>query len=181
MAQFERFFKSYQFKTIIGNTLEISLYQLIAGFPMPIMLALLINQLSSHRFKRTLQTITYAPHFVSVPAVAGLILIVLSPSSGGLFYSLIQTLTGNNVAVPMGNPGWFSSIFVISHIWQHCGWDAIIYIAALTAISPDLYEGRRNRRCRQMAKDMVHRHSFHYTNGYHSINSQFGSYHERRV
>ncbi len=140
LAQFERFFKSYQAKTIISNTLEISLYQLAAGFPMPILLALLINQLSSQRFKRTLQTITYAPHFVSVPAVAGLILIILSPSSGGVFYSIIQALTGSKVAVPMGKPSWFSSIFVVSHIWQHCGWDAIIYIAALTAISPDLYE-----------------------------------------
>jgi len=140
MKHFVRFFSSYQAETVILNTLFISLYQLIASFPIPIALALLMNQLRSQGLKKTLQTVTYAPHFVSVPAVVGMIIVMLSPSSGGVFYKALDVLCGGKAGVPMGNSSWFSSIYVISGIWQHAGWDAIIYIAALSAIDPALYE-----------------------------------------
>lgn len=139
LDQFIRFFNSYQFRSVILNTLEISFYNLIAGFPIPIVLALLINQINSSRLKKGLQTATYAPHFISVPAVVGMLVIMLSPG-GGLLYNIIDFLTGGNAGVPMGKSGWFSTIYVVSGIWQHAGWDAIIYIASLTGISPDLYE-----------------------------------------
>lgn len=138
MEQFERFFNSYQFKTVIVNTLKISLSNLIFGFPVPILLALMINQLNFGKLKKVLQTATYAPHFISIPAVVGMIVIMLSP--GGLIYNVIDKITGGDAGIPMGSAGWFSTIFVISEIWQHAGWDAIIYIASLTAVSPDLYE-----------------------------------------
>ncbi len=137
---FVRFFSSYQAGSIIRNTLFISLYQLIASFPIPILLALLMNQLRSQRMKKALQTVTYAPHFVSVPAVVGMIAVMLSPSSGGVFYQALDALCGGKAGVPMGNSDWFSTIYVLSGIWQHAGWDAIIYIAALSAVDPALYE-----------------------------------------
>ena len=139
LEQFRRFFDSYQFRTIIFNTLRISLTNLIAGFPVPILLALLINQLNSKKMRKTLQTATYAPHFISIPAVVGMIVIMLSPN-GGIFYKILDFFTGGNIGLPMGNASWFSTIYVVSEIWQHAGWDAIIYIASLTAISPELYE-----------------------------------------
>lgn len=140
MKHFVRFFSSYQAENVIFNTLFISLYQLIASFPIPIALALLMNQLRSQGLKKTLQTVTYAPHFVSVPAVVGMIIVMLSPSSGGVFYKALDALCGGKAGVPMGNSNWFSTIYVVSGIWQHAGWDAIIYIAALSAIDPALYE-----------------------------------------
>lgn len=140
MKHFSRFFSSYQAQAVIFNTLFISIYQLVAGFPIPIILALLINQLRSQKLKKALQTVTYAPHFVSVPAVVGMIIVMLSPSSGGVFYRMINALCNGQAGVPMGRTDLFSTIYVISGIWQHAGWDAIIYIAALSAIDPSLYE-----------------------------------------
>ena len=138
LEQFKRFFDSYQFKSVIVNTLKISLSNLIFGFPIPILLALMINQLNFGKLKKILQTATYAPHFISIPAVVGMIVIMLSP--GGLIYNIINRLTGERAGIPMGNADLFCPIFVITEIWQHAGWDAIIYIASLTSVSPDLYE-----------------------------------------
>lgn len=138
MDQFRRFFNSYQFRTVIGNTLKISLSNLIFGFPIPIALALMINQMNGKRLKKILQTATYAPHFISIPAIVGMLVIMLSP--GGLLHHVIDRMTNGNAGIPLGKAGWFSAIFVTSEIWQHAGWDAIIYIASLTGISPDLYE-----------------------------------------
>ena len=138
MEQFKRFFDSYQFKTVITNTLKIILSNLVFGFPVPILLALMINQLNFTKLKKVLQTATYAPHFISIPAVVGMIVIMLSP--GGLLYNLLNCVTNGKAGIPMGSEKWFCPIFVISEIWQHAGWDAIIYIATLTSVSPDLYE-----------------------------------------
>lgn len=137
--QFERFFNSYQFKTLFSNTLILSVLNLIAGFPVPIILALMLNQLSSGKMKKVVQTATYAPHFISVTALCGMLVVMLSPT-GGVFYKILELIFGSNIPIPLGNPGWFRSIYIISGIWQHAGWEAIIYIAALTSINPDLYE-----------------------------------------
>lgn len=137
-ANFTKFFQSFQFSTTIRNTLAISLYSLVAGFPLPILMALVLNQMRAKRFKRVFQTVTYLPHFISTVVMVGLILILLSPGSGliGQIYSLF----GKEAPNLMGSPGAFSSIYVWSDVWQHTGWDSIIYLAALAAIDPSLYE-----------------------------------------
>ncbi|MCM3784840.1 ABC transporter permease subunit [Neobacillus mesonae] len=134
---FEKFFNSYQFDTTIKNTLIISLYSL-ATFPIPIMLALMINQMRENRFKRFFQTVTYMPHFISTVVMVGLMLILLSPSTG--LIGNIYRLFGAEAPNLMGSPGLFSSVYVWSDVWQHTGWDSIIFIAALSAVSPSLYE-----------------------------------------
>lgn len=135
---FLMFFKSYQFWPAIQNTLIISLYGLVASFPLPILMALFINQMRAKRFKRMFQTVSYLPHFISTVVMVGLILILLSPSSGlvGGFYKLI----GQEPPNLMGSANAFSSIYVWTDVWQHTGWDSIIYVAALSAVDPTLYE-----------------------------------------
>jgi len=109
-------------------------------FPFPILLALLLNQLRSQNLKRVIQTVTYAPYFISTAAMCGMVIIMLSPSGGVLYKGFTALSGGKDIGVPLGNPQWFRSIYVISGIWQMTGWEAIIYIAALTSVSPDLYE-----------------------------------------
>ncbi|WP_040951093.1 ABC transporter permease [Gorillibacterium massiliense] len=134
---FEKFFHSYQFSTTIKNTTFISLYSL-ATFPIPIMLALMVNQMRPNRFKRFFQTVSYMPHFISTVVMVGLLLILLSPTTGliGNLYSLF----GKDAPSLIGSSALFSSIYVWSDVWQHVGWDSIIYIAALSAVDPSLYE-----------------------------------------
>ncbi len=140
LEQFERFFNSYQFQTLFTNTLILSCENLFFRFPFPIILALFLNQLNSERLKRVVQTVTYAPYFISTAAMCGIIIIMLSPS-GGILYRFLSVLAGGaDIGVPLGNASWFRSIYVISGIWQMTGWEAIIFIAALTAVNPDLYE-----------------------------------------
>lgn len=135
---FQRFFNSYQCGTTIRNTLRLSLYSLAVGFPIPIILALMINQITAMRFRRTFQTILYLPHFISTVVMVGLLLIWLSPSSGlvGAFYRLL----GKEAPNVMTSASGFPSIYVWSDIWQHAGWDSIVFLAALSSIDPTLYE-----------------------------------------
>ncbi len=135
---FERFFNSFQFYTVLRNTLSLSLYQLAAGFPAPIILALLVNQLPGRRFRRVVQTVTYAPHFISVVVLVGMILVFTSPSTG-IINMVIRGLGGQPVLF-VGRPEWFKTIYVLSGVWQNAGWSAIIYLAALAAINPELHE-----------------------------------------
>jgi putative aldouronate transport system permease protein len=134
---FEKFFNSYQFSATIKNTLVISVYSLIT-FPIPIMLALMVNQMRPNRFRRLFQTISYMPHFISTVVMVGLMMILFSPSTGllGNMYSLF----GKEAPDLMGSAGLFSSVYVWSDVWQHVGWDSIIFIAALSAVDPSLYE-----------------------------------------
>lgn len=135
---FQRFFNSYQCEATIRNTLRLSLYSLAVGFPIPIILALMINQITAMRFRRTFQTILYLPHFISTVVMVGLLLIWLSPSSGlvGAFYRLL----GKDAPNVMTSASGFPSIYVWSDIWQHSGWDSIVFLAALSSIDPTLYE-----------------------------------------
>lgn len=135
---FQQFFNSYQFSTLIKNTLYISIYSIIVGFPFPIILALLCHQLKENFFKKFFQVTTYLPHFISTMIMCGMILIFLSPSSGPIAH-LFKAL---NFSFPniLGNPKAFSSVYVWSGIWQHVGWDSIIYLAALSGIDPTYYE-----------------------------------------
>ncbi|THF79068.1 ABC transporter permease [Cohnella fermenti] len=135
--QFERFFHSYYFGLLLRNTLQINLYQL-ALFPVSIIVALAIHEVTRARFKRFVQLVTYAPHFISVVVISGMILVFLDPSTG-IVNSLIQALGGEPISF-ITEPGWFKSIYVLSGEWQNLGWGAIIYLAALAGINPELHE-----------------------------------------
>jgi len=135
---FQRFFNTSYFQTLFSNTLLLSLYSLAATFPIPILLALLLNQFRSDKVKRTLQTVSYAPHFISTVVMVGMLTIFLSPSTG--LYGHLSRALGFTPDNLLGSSNAFRSIYVWSDVWQHSGWDSIIYIAALSAIDPQIYE-----------------------------------------
>lgn len=135
---FERFFDSYYFWRLIKNTVGISLYQLIVGFPVPIILALMINELKSDRFKKIVQSVTYAPHFLSLVVLVGMMVAFLSPNNG-LINQIIVAFGGEPVYF-ISEPAWFKTLYVLSDIWQNVGWHSIIYLAVLVGIDPQLYE-----------------------------------------
>lgn len=135
---FTRFFNSADFLLVLKNTIGISLYGLVVGFPLPIIIALMLNQLTSKRYKKFVQTIIYAPHFISTVVLVGMMLIFLSPRYG-IVNKLIQVFGGESIFF-MGKREYFKSIFVLSGVWQNTGWGTIIYLAALAGISPDLHE-----------------------------------------
>lgn len=137
-SNFIRFFRSYQFVQLIENTLTLSVYQLVAGFPIPIILAILLNQLRGQKFKKVVQTVTYAPHFISIVVLVGMLNIFLSPR-GGMINQIVQ-LFGNEPILFTGQEKYFRHIYVLSGVWQNMGWNAIIYLAALSGVSPDLHE-----------------------------------------
>ncbi|WP_218092944.1 ABC transporter permease [Paenibacillus solanacearum] len=141
LKHFQRFFDSFYFWRLIRNTLGIGLYQLVVGFPVPILLALMINEVRSSKFRRFIQTITYAPHFLSTVVVVGMIMMFLSPQ-GGMINLLIQAFGGQPISF-MTEPGWFKSVFVLSGVWQQMGWSSIIYLAALAGVDPQLHEAAR--------------------------------------
>jgi putative aldouronate transport system permease protein len=134
---FEAFFTNIYAWRIIRNTLRINLASLLFGFPAPIIFALLLNEIRSNSFKRTVQTITYLPHFVSTVVIVGIVLDFLS--TRGLVNTILESLGMKPIAF-MINPDWFTPIYVSSGIWQNLGWGSIIYLAAITGIDPQLYE-----------------------------------------
>jgi len=138
---FERFFDSYYFWRLIKNTLGIGIYELLVGFPIPILLALLIHEVRSSFFKRFVQTVTYAPHFLSTVVVVGMLFLFLSPQTG--FVNRLLELVGFKPISFMTEPGWFKTIYVLSGVWQHMGWSSIVYLAALSAVDPQLHEAAR--------------------------------------
>ena len=135
---FLQFFRSYQFPVTMKNTLVLSLYGILVGFPLPIALALMCNQMKTRMFKKVFQVVTYLPHFISTMVMCGLILIFLSPSSGLL--ANIFGVLGIEVPNLMADADAFKHVYVWSDIWQHLGWDSIIYLAALSSIDPTYYE-----------------------------------------
>lgn len=126
------------FGEVFFNTLFISLYRVIFGFPGPIILALLLNEIYHLRFKRVVQTISYLPHFLSWVVVSGLVIQILSPSTG-MVNSIIKALGGSPIYFLTSN-FWFVSVLITSGIWKSVGWGSIIYLAAITSIDPQLYE-----------------------------------------
>lgn len=141
LKHFERFIDSYQFERLLTNTLSVNMLGLLIAFPVPIILALVINQLTSERFKKFAQTVLYAPSFISVVVVVGMIYLLFSPRSG-LVNHAIQ-LAGGNPIFFMGEPVWFRPLFIGSDIWQNAGFSMIVYLAALTAIDPSLHEAAK--------------------------------------
>jgi len=138
LKHFKQFFNSYQFSTTIKNTLVISLYSLAVTFPLPIALALMCNQMRALRFKKFFQVATYLPHFISTVVMCGMIILFLSPSRGVI--AKILGLIGYKLPNVMGIAKAFPSIYVWSGAWQNVGWDSILYVAALAAVDPALYE-----------------------------------------
>lgn len=135
---FERFFSSSQFWPLIKNTLGLSFLQILLGFPIPILLAIMLNQAKNQKFRKFVQSVAYCPHFISIVVLTGMLYIFLSPRNG-IINNVIQMLGGEPIFF-LGDAKYFKLTFVISGIWQNAGWSAIIYIAALSGISPDLYE-----------------------------------------
>lgn len=138
---FIAFFESPNFWLLIKNTVGISLYSLLAGFPVPILLALAINELRNGHFKKTIQMVTYAPHFISTVVMVSIIILMLSPHVGVV--DRLFDLLGLPMTNFMGIPEYFKSIYVWSGIWQGMGYSSIIYIAALASVDPSLYEAAR--------------------------------------
>lgn len=134
---FIRFFHSPYFGRLVRNTLLISLYGIIFGFPAPIILALLLNETKAKRFRKSVQTITYLPHFISLVVVTGIIKDFTQ--STGLINDIIVWLGGNRTSL-IQNPNLYRTIYIVSDIWQEVGWGSIIYLSALAGVDQQLYE-----------------------------------------
>lgn len=134
---FERFFSSPNCVRMIKNTVLLSFYGLLWSFPVPIILALMINQLRFNRFKRVVQTVLYAPHFISIMVVCGMLRVFLSPSGG-----LINLIAGTSIDF-LSEASAFRTIYIASGIWQDAGWGIIVYMATLANVDASLYEAAR--------------------------------------
>ena len=136
---FERFFTSYQFFRVLKNTLVISLYSLVASFPLPIVLALSLNVVRKAAYKKFVQMVTYIPHFISVIVIVGMILQMFN-SGIGLYGTVYTALTGQPAPDILSKASAFPHLYVWSGVWQEVGWGSIIYLSALSAVDPALHE-----------------------------------------
>lgn len=134
---FKSFFNGYNFWPLLRNTLVLSLYQLVVGFPIPILVALVINELKGS-YKKTVQTVLYAPHFISTVVLVGMMNVMFSMSVGSV--NTILEALGHERIYFLGSPKYFRHLYVWSGVWQTMGWNAIIYIAALSGVDPGLHE-----------------------------------------
>lgn len=137
-AHFERFFRSPYFGSLLRNTFVISIYGLLAGFPLPILLALSLNELKGTKVKKLVQTVTYAPYFISTVVMCGMLIAFLNPNTG-IINKLIAALGGEPVPF-LSEAALFPSIYVWSGVWQGTGWGSVIYFAALSGVDPQLLE-----------------------------------------
>ena len=135
---FEKLFTGRYFFPVLRNTLIISIGKLLFGFPAPIILCLLLNEVRSLKFKKVVQTISYLPHFISWVVLASIVQTILSPSSGVVNY-IIQLLGGEPIFF-MGSSDWFRKVIVGSSIWRDTGWQTVVFMAAILSIDPQLYE-----------------------------------------
>ena len=137
---FNTFFKSIYFTRLLGNTLAINFADIIFGFPLPIILAILLNEVRSTGYKKTIQTVTYLPHFISTVVLCSIFRDLTSRT--GLINSILQTM-GYQPILFLQDPNWYQPVFVASGIWSEFGWNSIIYLAALSAIDVEQYEAAR--------------------------------------
>ena len=135
---FQRFFDSYYFWDLLKNTIGISVYSLVVGFPLPIILALALNEIKDGPLKKFSQTVTYAPNFISTVVMVGMILAFLNPSTG-IINHVVQFFGMEPIAF-MENPRWFKTVYVLSGVWQGTGWRSVIYLAALAGVDTQLHE-----------------------------------------
>lgn len=138
LKHYDRFFSLYSCWSLIGNTLSLSLYSLLAGFPLPILLALLLNEMRNKRMKKLVQTVSYAPHFISTVVLVSMVTMFGNAHYG--IFNKIRELFGMEAVSFMGMRDWFRHLYVWSGVWQNIGWNAIVFLSALTAIDPQLHE-----------------------------------------
>jgi len=139
LAQFKKFFGSYQLSRILPNTILLSFYGLLAGFPLPVLFALCLNALEVRWFKRSVQTITYIPHFISMVVLVGMLFRIFN-SRTGLFASIYMLIMDVQPRDLLANANTFRHMYVWSGVWQNLGWSSIIYVAALSGVSMELHE-----------------------------------------
>ncbi|PNQ80678.1 sugar ABC transporter permease [Paenibacillus sp. F4] len=132
------FFDSYNFWTIMTNTLTLSVLSLVFSFPAPIIIAIMLNQMLAKRYKKIVQTVIYAPHFISTVVLVGMLNVFLSPNSG--IVNHIITLFGGDPIMFLADEGWFRPLYILSGVWQETGFATIIYLAALAGVNPELHE-----------------------------------------
>lgn len=137
LRNFQDFFRSYYFWRLLRNTFLLSFYDLLLNFPLPIVLALLLNEIKSAAFKRTIQTVSYMPYFISLVVICGII--SEFTNSTGIITQLVVFFGGEKANL-LGKPEWFRTIYIGSNMWQTLGYNSIIYLAALSSIDPELYE-----------------------------------------
>ena len=148
LEHFRRLFNSLDFVRLISNTFILSATSLLFSFPIPIIGALLLNQLNNVRYKRFVQTVIYAPHFISTVVLVGMLFIFLSPRTG--LINTILGVFGKEEIFFFGKPNWFRPLYIMSGIWQSAGWGTIIYMAALAGINPELHEAARIDGCNKL-------------------------------
>lgn len=135
---FQRFFSAYNFKRLLMNTIGLSVYGMIAGFPIPIIFALMLNYLRHRKLKKAVQMVSYAPYFISTVVICGMISIFMSQDSG--IFNVIRGFFGMEPVDFLAKPEWFKHIYVWSGIWQGMGWSSIIYISALAGVDYEMHE-----------------------------------------
>jgi putative aldouronate transport system permease protein len=138
---FKQFINSYLFADLMKNTFTISLASIVLGFPAPIILALILNQIRRKRAKQTLQTTVYLPHFISTIVLVGMLNVLLSPETGIVGHLMKSVGLGD--VILLASAKTFMPVYVLSDIWQHCGWNSIIYLAALSTVDPQLYDSAK--------------------------------------
>lgn len=138
LKHFENFFHAYYFKRLLANTLLLNVYNLLWSFPVPIILAILLNQIKGPKIKRFIQTSIYVPYFISTVVLVGMLYIFLSPTSG--IFNILRQALGMKSVDFMSDAKAFRTIYIVSGIWQSAGWGTILYIASLSGVDPSLYE-----------------------------------------
>ncbi len=138
LTYFKQFFSSYYFKDVVWNTISLSLFTMLIGFPMPIFLALLINEIRNRRFQKVIQNITYLPNFLSVVVIVSMLNLFSNPSYG--LFNTVRQFFGFPAADLITKPEYFQPMYVFSNVWQFMGFNSVVYIAALSSIDPCLYE-----------------------------------------
>lgn len=138
MKHFARYVTSSNFWPLMGNTLGISVYSLLVGFPIPVLLAFLLNELRSQKYKKMVQMVTYIPHFISTVAICSMITLFMDRSTGVI--NRLIVLMGGEAKAFLAEPRYFKTIYVLTGVWQEMGWGTIIYLAALSAVDPQMIE-----------------------------------------
>jgi putative aldouronate transport system permease protein len=141
LVYFQQFIDSYLFTDLMRNTFLISLATIVLGFPAPIILALILNQIRRKRMKQLMQTTVYLPHFISIIVLVGMLNVLLSSETGVVGHFMKAVGLGHiNL---LASTSTFIPVYVLSDIWQHCGWNSIIYLAALSTVDPQLYDAAK--------------------------------------
>ena len=138
LTYFKMLFEDVNFYNRFLNTVVLSIENLVIGFPIPIIFALLVNEIKNKNAKKFIQTVSYLPHFISIVVMVGFINKLLSPNAGAI--NMLRLNLGMNSINYIAKPEWFRTIYIVSEIWQNMGWNAIIYIAALSSVDSQLYE-----------------------------------------